>query len=351
MAPIRPRHDETYRKHLMADSWMDREPDFFALRSEVARLWRRAQHRRKWVLLGAAATALLAALFTWRMPHKVQAMVSIRVTEVVDFRLPRSSWTDRELRSYVTDVAFTNQVLRGIYDRYLREQDSKKDPGRAVELLREQLDVQVVRNRIVMQMEGKTGPRSAHVVLRFAAPTTQKAMGVLQALVEPIIRTSAQRRRGEAVQEIRRATLSLEEGQKLLADLNQQAFTNAGSPVRGARVSPVRLTALNEAIAEAQRRVERFTADKDAAERRERSEKARPGINFYIAEQSVRVPLRKEVVAGGVALLVFLLSLPLAALVVGAFDPFIGSVEDIRRLGIPTLGRLRHVRLRSTEAR
>ena len=330
----------------MAATWTDREPGYFALRSEVARLWNRARRRRKWMLLGAGAAALAAALFTWRQPHKVQALVAIRVTEVVDFRLPRSTWTDRELRSYVTDVAFTNQVLRGIYDRYLRDQDRKRDASRAVELLREQLDVQVVRNRILVQLEGKTGPRSAHVVLRFAAPTTEKAMGVLQALVDPIIRTSAQRRRSEAAQEIRRASLALEEAQKLLADLNQQAVTNAGSPVRGARTSPVRLTALNEAIAEAQRRVERFAADKDAAERRERSETARPGINFHIAEQSVREPLPKGAVVAGVALLVFLLSLPLAALVVGAFDPFIGSVEDIRRLGVPALGRLRHVRLR-----
>jgi hypothetical protein len=331
-------------------TWTDREPGYFDLRKEVARLWSRARQRRKWVLLGAGALALLATLFTWRLPHKAQAHVSIRVTEVVDFRLPRSSWTDRELRSYVTDVAYTNQVLRGIYDRYLRGQDRKKDPGRAVELLREQLEVQVVRNRIFTQMEGKTGPRSAHVLLKFAAPTTEQAVGVLQALVEPIIRTSAQRRRSEAAQEIQRASLSLVEAQRLLAELNHQAFANAGTPVRGARTSPVRLTALNEAIAEAQRRVERFATDKDRAERRERSEKARPGINFFIAEQGVRQPWPRGTVVGGVALVVFLLSLPLAALVIGAFDPFIGSLEDIRRLGVPTLGRLRHVRLRGQHA-
>jgi hypothetical protein len=241
-------------------------------------------------------------------------------------------------------------VLRGIYDRYLRDQDRKRDPARAVELLREQLDVQVVRNRIVAQMEGKTGPRSAHVLLKFAAPTTQKAVGVLNGLVEPIIRTSAQRRHGEAAQEIRRANLALAEAQKLLADLNQQAIENAGTPVRGARTSPVRLTALNEAIAEAQRRVERFAGAKDAAERRERAEKARPGINFYIAEQGVREPWPKGWVVAGVTLVVFLLALPLAGLVIGAFDPFIGSVEDVRRLGVPALGRLQHVQLRSRES-
>jgi hypothetical protein len=106
----------------------------------------------------------------------------------------------------------------------------------------------------------------------------------------------------------------------------------------------VRLTALNEAIAEAQRRVERFAAAKDTAERRQRSEKTRPGINFFIAEQGVREPWPKLPTVLGVALVVFLLALPLAALVVGAFDPFIASVEDVRRLGVPALGRLQHVR-------
>jgi hypothetical protein len=274
----------------------------------------------------------------------------VRVTEVIQFQLPRSSWTDRELRSYITDVAFTNQVLRGIYDRFLRTGDRKGDPIRAVEKLRGDLDVQVVRNRIVVQMEGKTGPRSAYVVLRYAAPSAAQALGVLQGLVDPIIRTSAQRRRTEAAQEIRRAALGLEESRKLLAELNQQAYDTSGRPLAGGRLSPVRMTALSEALAEARRRVDRFAADKEAAERREREEKTRPGINFEIADQELRAPLPLAPLLLVVALVVFILSVPLSALLVGAFDPFVGSVEDVRRLGLPSLGRLRHVRLPDAQA-
>jgi hypothetical protein len=43
-----------------------------------------------------------------------------------------------------------------------------------------------------------------------------------------------------------------------------------------------------------------------------------------------------------VAILAFALSMPIWVLLVGAFDPFVQSLEDIRRLGIPALGRLRN---------
>ena len=334
----------------MGALWTAREPGYFDLRNEVARLAARARRRRGLVLLGALLAAAAAVLFTLRSPRNHRARISVRVTEVVEFHLPRSSWTDRELRSYITDIAFTNQVLRQVYEQHLRPLDPKGDPLRAVERLRDQLEVQVVRNRVVVQMEGRTGPRSAHVVLGFAAPSAATASGVLRALAEPIMKTSAQRRRGEAALEVRRATLGLEQSRKLLADLNKQAVDRAGAPIAGTDISPVRLTALNDAIAEAQRRVERFAADKDAAERLERSEKARPGIDFVLAEESVQAPLPLAPLLLTVGIAVFLLALPLSVLVVGAFDPFVGSLEDIRRLGIPTLGRLRHVDDRTASA-
>ena len=103
----------------MAGSWSDSEPGYFALRSEVARLLHRARRRRDLVLLATVAATLVAVLFAWRAPHNYVAVTSIRLTEVVDFHLPRSQWTNLELLDRVTKVALTHAVLLDVYNRYL----------------------------------------------------------------------------------------------------------------------------------------------------------------------------------------------------------------------------------------
>lgn len=330
----------------MAVTWTDSEPGYFALRRELGRLWHRAGRRPFRVLLAALAVAGVAVLFAYRAPRRYTGQISLRVTEVVEFSLPRSAWTDRELRSYVTDVAFTSAVLRDVYEHELRGLD-KGDPGPGIARLRENLQVSVVRNRIMAQPRDgeKSGPRSAYVVLRFPAMTEAKSLSVLRALTKPIIETSTRRRRDEAAQESQQAALALAEARMELSALTSQALTTAGKPLAGSGdVSPVRLIALESAINNARLRVAHFQNEKDEIDRRQRAEKARPGINFDIVDESVERPLPLAPLLGGVGILAFLFALPLAILMVGAFDPFIESVEDIRRLGIPILGRLRPVR-------
>jgi hypothetical protein len=327
----------------MAPSWIDREPGYFALRSEVARLAARARRHKGAVFLGALAAAALATLFAFRAPHRYTAEISVRVTEMVEFHLPRSQWTDRELRSYVTDVAFTNQVLLKVYQQHLKHIYNSPNNDKAITRLRDELDVKVVRNRIAIEKEGVTGPRSAHVVMRFGAPTPETAMAVLKALATPIMETSARRRRDEATQETRRATLTLEYALRYQDALRKQAMEVAGQQLRGTEgADSVKLLALNDALAEGQRNIARLQAEKDLAERRQRSEKSRPGIDFAIAREGIEAPLPLGPLLTVVGVLSFLFCLPLAALVVGTFLPYIECLEDVRRLGIPTLGRLRN---------
>jgi hypothetical protein len=327
----------------MALSWIDREPGYFALRSEVARLAARARRHKGAVFLWALGAAALATLFAFRSPRRFTAQISVRVTEIVEFNLPRSQWTDRELRSYVTDVAFTNQVLLKVYQQHLKDIYNSPNNDKAITRLRDDLDVQVVRNRVAIEQQGVTGPRSAHVVMRFGAPTAETAMAVLKSLATPIMETSAKRRRDEAAQEIRRATLTLEYALRYQDDLRKQAMEAAGQQLRGTEgANAVKLLALNDAIGDGQRNIARLQAEKDVAERRQRSEKSRPGINFAIAQESIEAPLPLIPLLTVVAVLSFLFCLPLAGLVVGTFLPYIESLEDVRRLGIPTLGRLRN---------
>jgi hypothetical protein len=323
----------------MAGSWTDSEPGYFALRSEVARLLYRARRRRGIVLLTTIAATIGAVLFAWRAPHNYVAVTSIRLTEVVDFQLPRSQWTNLELLDRVTKVALTHAVLLEVYNRYLEADDTIKNPSRGVERLRDALGVQIVRNRIVPQEDVNT-PRSAYVVLTYESRHADKAVGVVSSLTRPIVDASTRRRRGEAEQEVTQARLAIQQARVLFEALSAQAL-GASTPLRGTgKNSAASLLSLDDAVTEAQRRVGRLESELRDADRRLRDETSRPGIDYEIADSRVDPPLPLGPLLLTVAFVGFLLALPVMTLLVGAFTPFIESVEDIRRLGIPALGRL-----------
>jgi hypothetical protein len=324
----------------MARSWSDSEPGYFALRSEVARLLHRARRRRGLVLLATLGATLLALMVAWRSPHNYVAITSIRLTEVVEFRLPRSQWTNLELLDRVTKVALTNAVLLDVFNRYLKPHEPTLTPARGVERLRDSLGVSIVRNRIVPQEDVRT-PRSAYVVLTYESRFPGQAVGVVSALTQPIVEASTRRRRGEVEQELTEARLALKDARILFEALSNQALGLAGAPLRGSgSTSPVRMLALDDAVTEAQRRVGRLQGELMDAERRMREEANRPGIDYEIADSRVDPPLPLGPLLAVVGLVAFFLSFPVMTLLVGAFSPFIESVEDIRRMGIPSLGRL-----------
>jgi hypothetical protein len=337
---IRGRGEPMLECATMAKSWSDSEPGYFALRSEVARLSHRARRRSGLVLLATAATTVVAVLFAWQSPHNHVAVTSIRLTEVVDYNLPRSQWTNLELLDRVTKVALTNAVLLEVYNRFVRPREDTPNPARGVERLRDALGVKVVRNRIVPVEDLKT-PRSAYVVLTYESPFADEALGVVSSLTAPIVESSTRRRRGETAQEVTKAQLALKEARRVLQEQTDQALARAGTPLRGSgSASSVQLLALDKAVTSAQQRVGRLQTELMAAERLKREENSRPGIDFEIAESRVDPPLPLLPLLLTVAIVGFFLALPVMTMLVGAFSPFIESVEDIRRLGIPSLGRL-----------
>jgi hypothetical protein len=325
----------------MAASWTDTEPGFFAMRHELRRLVERARRRRRWVLLGTLGAAVMGAMMALNAPHRYHAQVTVRVTEVVDFHMPRSAWTDRELRSFVTSVAFTNEVLGKVYQTHLADFAPAPTMARAVERLREDVEVYTARNRIMIESEATTGPRSAHVILRYSSPREDRAIAVLKALAQPIMESSTKRRRLEAQQELERVALQLEGAKNMVNVARAQALTRAGLPMAGAgSISPVRMVELDSALKEAHLRVARFQQEMDDAALRAKNEARKSGIDFEIVEESVERPLPRLPVVLAAAVLTFLLAWPLVTIVVGAFAGTVDTLEDIRRLGVPVLGHL-----------
>jgi hypothetical protein len=325
-------------------SWTDSEPGFFALRHELSRLMYRARRRRRYVLGAAALATLMAVGMVLRAPKNYDAQISVRVTEVIEFHMPRSSWTDRELRSFVTQVAFTNEVLARVYQKHLADFAPAANLVRGVERLRDDIGVNTVRNRTLSEVEGTPGPRSAYVVLSFSSSREDRALAVLRELAKPIMETSSRRRRLEAEAEIARTNLQLENAQAVVRKLRDQALARAAAPLPGAgSISPLRMTELDSALKEAHLRVARFQEEKDAALQRQNMEKRKPGIDFEISQESVERPLPRAPVAVLVGVLTFLFALPIAGMVIGAASNTIDSLDDIRRLGLPALGRLAEV--------
>jgi hypothetical protein len=327
--------------------WTDCEPSFFAMRGEVGRLFRRGRRRSGAVLLVALLTAAVAVLVTLRSPRKHHARAAVRVTELVDLHLPRSAWSERELRGYVSKVAFTDEVVLAVWRKHVWDGHTPVAPARAVQRMRDELEVRVLQSRTVAAEQVKSGPRSAHVTVGFKARSRSQALAVVDALTEPIIRVSAGRRRDEAAQETRRATLAVEQARDSVEAATMTAMAAAGSLARArTEVSPLRVTGMDSALAEARRRLAHLEAERQAAERRQRAESQRPGIDFERAQTTVVSPLPLAPLLALVAAVAWLLALPLATLVVGAFTRTVDSVEDLRRWGFPALGRLSARRLR-----
>jgi hypothetical protein len=325
-----------------AHTWLAAEPGFFAMRSELVRLFRRASRHRAAVLLVTLALTLAMLVLAYRARRPYRARIAVRTTEVVDLQRERASWTERELRSYVNAVALTNVVLLDVYEKFLWDRRKPIDPGRALERLRDAIDVTVIESATAPDTDERTGARSAHVLIAFQAPTAAQALGVVRALAQPVIATSKRRRHEEAAQETAAARLAAKEANLALTTLTKDAVAQMGTlgPVPR-KVSPMELTGLAGAIKRARERLDLLEAEAQESERRERAEAKRPGIDFEIAGELLDEPLPLGPLLGLVGLCGFLLLLPVAALLVGAFDRHIEVIDDLVRLGIPALGTLR----------
>lgn len=326
-------------------AWTAAEPDYFTLRREVGRLLGRARRRPLWVL-GLAVLLTGAATFkAYRRPAKYRAWAAVRFTEVVDPRLPRSRWSERELQGFINEVALPSKVLLEIYNQHVWDQVTPVAPTRAIERLRDAMSITVVKNPSVAMMHTGSTPNSAHILIGYPADTPEQARATVKALIAPIVETSTKRRKEEAALAVRRAQLELDEARQRVEALTRQAQreleTYVGPLPTAPGASPVAMMGLRDALAAARRRVSQKEEDRRTAEKRSYAESRRPGIDLQVAGEWMEIPTPRSQVLPWVASLTFLLGLPLCALLVGAFDPFVHGREDVRRLGVAVLGHLR----------
>jgi hypothetical protein len=315
------------------------DPSWAALRVHSGRLFRRAR-RRVWMVFGVAALATLMALgMAARRPHRQTATVILRMSE--DQKAPlRLSWTDRALRGYVNEVALSQTELLALIDRHhMFRGPDKFDPILAVETLRERIDVEVVQNHAIALVARDNRPRSAHVRISYQDGDPARAVVIARELGELVVAIGRRQQRELAEAAMKQAQAEAQAAHAALDRLRIQATSSPLAPLRAR--SSRDIPGMGDAFRVAQGRLDRAEESVVQAEQRLRGESDQEALNVELVDtvpSPAPWPVAKKLAV--VAAVASLICFPLAALMVGAWDRRIYAVEDLRHLGVRSLGHL-----------
>jgi hypothetical protein len=321
----------------MAASWIDEEPGLARAWHEVRRCMRRA--RAQWGKT-ALLTLLVVGLVTfrrWLVPPTYPATVYMSVTEGDLEGGQTAPRTARRLNDYVYHAVFNDENLLEVMVKHnLSPAMRKRNQPLAIDEFREEIDVTVSRNHFIYERQRGEAPRSARLTLTFTSPDPRLSLLVAQDLGDLIISYEAKRRRDQivaAAQFQARVSATIED--EIVARERELAarLTEPGSV---AALSAARLTSDLRQLRIEQRSTERAQRDADFLES---LEKQQSGLAFELVDwRADEYPTRLEVRLAITAAVSLLCALPLLVVLVGAFGRRVYAVDDVRRLGIGTLG-------------
>jgi hypothetical protein len=314
---------------------------------ETARLFRRARRRPVRVILAALLLAGAATALRAQKPHSFEARVVLRVTEgdiVTGAKTPRPA---RRLREHVLDVAFSGpRLLEVIRKHDLYPRTMAKDWSRALETMREDIEVDVWRNYFVEERTSEDPARSARIAISFTGSSPDLAEAVVGELAALIIDDAQRARAAGARLAADRAAADVADARMELATRRSEivsarfALMNA-TPAEAALLR-VRIQDTERTLPKIEERLAQLMPKATAAALTAAVEEAHKGLTFEAidapraARPRASRPLGLAIFGG----IVFLLLLPLSALWFGAFDPRIYDAGDIERLGLSVLGGL-----------
>jgi hypothetical protein len=316
------------------------EPSWAALGRHSGRLFRRARRHVR-LVCGLAALATLGALgVAYRRPVRQRATVSLRLTE--DAESSALPWTDRALRGYVNEVALSQTQLARLIDRHhmFRQPGVKFDPIAAVATLRERIEVEVSQNHTISLIQRDNRPRSAYVHIKYDDGDPERVMVIARELGELMVEAGRSEQRRQAETAVRLATAEARAARAALQDLRAEATRAIELAPRQAR-STEDIPGLRDAVRLAQARLDRAEESVVNAGRRLRNQTFEGGLDIQVLETVASPPpwgTGKRL--GAVAVGASVICLPLAMLLVGAWDRRIYTAEDLRERGVRCLGHL-----------
>ena len=329
-----------------AGDWLEDERDSHSAVRELRRLKRRAKQRVIRTILVALAVAAAVVAYKARAPRHFTSKVILRVSEGL---AGDSAMPEEGLKGYVESALLTQDVLLELIDDFdLYPLDRARGDQFALDSIRDDLEVEVFQNFFAAGYD--VGPRSTRIALSFRSQDREEAIAVAQEVTDRIVAIEMERREQALDEMVRAARSVLDRAQATLAAQQQhlsqllvgmQLAEKTGDRGRAGQLR-VQSQHLLESMHTHEQTVRRARQRKEDIELRRHAAQRRAGLNFEIADERVpRLPPDHAwaplLMLGGA---VFVLSLPLAAIAVGAFDRRLREVDDVERLGLPVLGRV-----------
>jgi hypothetical protein len=327
------------------DPWIGSEPGFAEWRQELMRLWHRAKKRKLVVVIVALCMAGAVVLVRWRKQQSFAASVTFRVTEGDSSAGPLTRLAPpptKELREYVTSIALSSgKVVEVMKQHGIRNKMVEADPVKAVQLFREDLEVEVSRNYFIEEWQAN---KSARLTMTYSAGTAQEAQAVVNDLAELVVADEARRRQAQVNAAVASAdkTVSVvqrevDARQTRLAQL-EQALTTASAAQK--TLIGVEMNNLRAELPQALERLKTAENTRGDLQLSLLAEEQSLSVRFDKVDESIEAVVRDATPAGLalLGLLIFCLSLPIAVMAVGAFDRRVYDLDDVGRLGLIPVG-------------
>jgi|GEM_PF-2533620 hypothetical protein len=324
-------------------TWLDQEESLIIVgHRQVRRLLARSRCRPVATACLAAGLALMIFAAQARRPKLYEAEVGLLITEGA-FSPDGRPRPRGELRAFIKDVAFADARLDDlIAKRDLVRRLGASDRAAALSRIRKLVKVHTWHDYFEGYRQRADPPRTARVTIGFSAP-------------DPALALSVARDLGELVAE----TQTAHETQTLMAQIDGLRVAVGSASSESARQRDLLEQA--ERTLPARPDLGSLLRVKQLARALESSEKASRPIAAQLLEAQLhlrtaqQIGTRVQVVDPGIppwhtpakserlvrqAVLASILSLPLAVILVGAFDPTIRDEQDLRRAGLRLLGRV-----------
>ena len=327
-------------------TWIDDEPGAARSLVELERLRQRARRRP---LLTIGLTLLLTAgLVGWRARgvrfYTARAILRVSEGDLDPMTAPRPKST---LRGYVTDAAFTNQRLLDIIkQRKLYPVLAHDDPNAAVAAMRKDIKVDVYRNYFLIERRPDDPPRSARIAISYRGRDPLVAQAVLTDLADTVARNEQMARQASAEKLLAVLTQAVDDAQEALVTARRHIVEGdlARAQLKGAdaMAMQVRVADLKRSIPGLEFDLQKSLDAKQKFALRTRFEQEQRGLRFDVVdegfEETQTVFARPAVQLTVTGIVGLLLALPLCAILVGAIDSRIYDGDDVRRLGLRSLG-------------
>jgi hypothetical protein len=315
---------------------------------ELKRLGRRA--RRRW--LRAFAYALVCGALVVgaaaRRPRSFASRVAFRVTEG-SLEAATTPHTNGKLRDYVATVVFSNAHLLSIIKEHnLYPTILARDPGLAIEMMRDDLDVEVWRNYFALARSADDPARSARLAVTFHGKDAKSVYDTVTELGRLISESEQRSRVLQAEAGLRLADDQVESTRTLLGSRKralvdkQVALEHARTPEQGLQFL-VEERDLERELPRAEKLLETAERRREQLYMRAQLERHALGLRWELIDPGRIEPLgmSRRTLLGWLGAIAFVFALPLCAVGVGAFDPRVYDLDDVRRLGMAAVGAVR----------